>query len=83
MNTSEFDNKFDANNEDVIDSPTVRRTRRINQAQKRINVDFPSSVVESLDKETARIGVTHQSIVKVWLVERLQAEAANKYAGCL
>jgi hypothetical protein len=34
--------------------------------------------VESLDREAARIGVTRQSIIKVWLVERLQAEAANK-----
>jgi hypothetical protein len=50
----------------------------VNQEQKRINVDFPAWVVESLDREAARIGVTRQSIIKVWLVERLQAEAANK-----
>lgn len=41
-------------------------------------MDFPAWVVESLDREAARIGVTRQSIIKVWLVERLQAEAANK-----
>lgn len=43
-----------------------------------VNVDFPARVVESLDREAARIGVTRQSIIKVWLVERLKAEAANK-----
>ncbi len=50
----------------------------MNQTQKRINVDFPSWVVDSLDREAARIGVTRQSIIKVWLVERLKAEAANQ-----
>jgi len=58
-----------------LDLSTARRT---NLEQKRINVDFPVWVVESLDREAARIGVTRQSIIKVWLVERLQAEAANK-----
>ena len=60
---------------DDLDLSTARRA---NQDQKRINVDFPSWVVESLDREAARIGVTRQSIIKVWLVERLKAEAANK-----
>ena len=78
MNTKEFDKKFDDNKEDVIDNLNLSTKRRINQEQKRINVDFPSWVVESLDKEAARIGVTRQSIIKVWLVERLQSEAANK-----
>jgi len=78
MNTKEFDKKFDDNKEGVIDNLNLSTKRRINQEQKRINVDFPSWVVESLDKEAARIGVTRQSIIKVWLVERLQSEAANK-----
>lgn len=42
-----------------------------------MNVDFPAWVVESLDREAARMGVTRQSIIKVWLVERLKAEANN------
>ena len=78
MNTKEFDKNFDDNKEDVIDNLNLSTRRRINQEQKRINDDFPSWVVESLDKEAARIGVTRQSIIKVWLVERLQSEAANK-----
>lgn len=62
----------------IIDDLDLSSGRRVNQVQKRINVDFPSWVVESLDREAARIGVTRQSIIKVWLVERLRAEAANK-----
>jgi hypothetical protein len=60
------------------DDLDLSSARRVNQEQERINVDFPSWVVESLDREAARIGVTRQSIIKVWLVERLKAEAANK-----
>ncbi len=52
----------------------LSRRCRVTQMQKRSHVDFPSWVVESLDREAARIGVTRQSIIKVWLVERLQAE---------
>lgn len=78
MKAKEFDKKFDEAQEDVIEDLDQSSARRVNQEQKRINVDFPSWVVESLDREAARIGVTRQSIIKVWLVERLQAEAANK-----
>ncbi|MFC3851224.1 type II toxin-antitoxin system BrnA family antitoxin [Salinispirillum marinum] len=79
MKAKTFDKKFDQDNEDIIDDLDLSTSRRINQDQKRINVDFPTWVVESLDREAARIGVTRQSIIKVWLVERLNAEAANQY----
>ncbi len=78
MKTKDFDKKFDEGKEDIIDDLDLTSARRVNQEQKRINVDFPTWVVESLDREAARIGVTRQSIIKVWLVERLKAEAANK-----
>ena len=78
MKAQEFDKKFDEGKEDITDDLDLASARRVNQKQKRINVDFPSWVVESLDREAARIGVTRQSIIKVWLVERLKAEAANR-----
>lgn len=78
MKAKDFDKKFDEDKEDIVDDLDLSTARRVNQTQKRINVDFPSWVVESLDREAARIGVTRQSIIKVWLVERLRAEAANK-----
>ena len=78
MKAKDFDKKFEEGQEDVIDDLELSSARRVNQVQKRINVDFPVWVVESLDREAARIGVTRQSIIKVWLVERLQAESANR-----
>jgi hypothetical protein len=82
MKAKDFDKKFDQGIEDIMSSLDLSTARRVNQEQRRINVDFPVWVVDSLDREAARIGVTRQSIIKVWLVERLKAEAANNCHTC-
>ncbi len=71
MKAKQFEQKFDANNEDILDELDLSTLTRPNQTQKRVNVDFPSWVIDLLDKEASRIGVTRQSIIKIWLVERL------------
>lgn len=78
MKAKNLDKKFDDNKTDIIDDLDLSTLKRPNQAQKRINVDFPTWVIDSLDKEASRIGVTRQSIIKLWLVERLEERAANK-----
>ena len=80
MKAKDFDRKFDDGREEVVDDLDLSTARRVNQEQKRINVDFPAWVVEALDREASRIGVTRQSIIKVWLVERLQAELRDGIA---
>jgi len=78
MKAKNFDKKFDDNKEDIIDDLDLSTIKRPNQKQKRINVDFPSWVIDSLDREAGRVGVTRQSIIKLWLVERLEERAANR-----
>ena len=78
MKAKNFDKKFDDNKQDIIDDLDLSTMNRPNQKQKRINVDFPAWVIDSLDREAGRIGVTRQSIIKLWLVERLEERAANK-----
>ncbi|WP_229149868.1 type II toxin-antitoxin system BrnA family antitoxin [Alcanivorax sp. 1008] len=80
MKAKDFDRKFDDGREEIVDDLDLPTARRVNQEQKRINVDFPAWVVEALDREASRIGVTRQSIIKVWLVERLQAELREAVA---
>lgn len=75
MKAKDFDARFDEGVEDILDDLDLSTARRVNQDTKRVNVDFPAWVVDSLDREAARIGVTRQSIIKVWLVERLKEEA--------
>jgi hypothetical protein len=71
MKARQFDKRFDAG-EDISGLLDVSRARRVRQEQKRVNVDFPTWMIESLDKEASRLGVTRQSIIKVWLAERLE-----------
>ena len=78
MKAKDFDKKFDDNKQEIMGDLDLSSVKRPNQKQKRINVDFPSWVVDSLDREANRIGVTRQSIIKLWLVERLEEKAANK-----
>ncbi len=70
MKTAEFDDKFD-NEEDISSALDLSKAKRSSQEQKRVNVDFPVWMIESLDKEASRVGVTRQSIIKMWLAERL------------
>lgn len=78
MKAKLLDKKFDDNEAEIIDDLDLSTIRRPNQAQKRVNVDFPAWMIESLDKEASRLGVTRQSIIKVWLAERLEQSAFNK-----
>jgi hypothetical protein len=71
MKASEFDKKFDAG-EDVTGDLEVVGARRPLQEAKRVNVDFPLWMVERLDREARRLGVTRQSVIKVWIAERLE-----------
>jgi hypothetical protein len=78
MKAKEFDKKFDRGKEDIIDDLDLSTARRPNQTPRRVNVDFPEWMISSLDKEAARLGVTRQSIIKVWLAERLEHATSNK-----
>ena len=71
MKASEFDRKFDEG-ENITDELDLSRARRPGEETKRINVDFPAWMVTSLDREARRLGVTRQSIIKMWLAERLE-----------
>ncbi|NLS10712.1 CopG family transcriptional regulator [Nesterenkonia sp. MY13] len=67
----EFDRKFDAG-EDISDYVDWSTARRVDPEPKRVNVDFPQWMVDSLDNEAKRLGVTRQSVIKVWIADRLE-----------
>lgn len=70
MKAKDLDKKFDAG-EDISKYLDLSRARRVNETPRRVNVDFPAWMINSLDKEASRLGVTRQSIIKVWISERL------------
>lgn len=71
MKASEFDKTFDAG-DDVSSAIDWSHARRPNDKIKRVNVDFPSWVVDGLDKQARHLGVTRQSLIKMWIAERLE-----------
>ncbi|MGF1471648.1 MAG: type II toxin-antitoxin system BrnA family antitoxin [Rubrobacteraceae bacterium] len=75
MKANEFDRKFDGN-EDVTEDLDLSKIRRPGQEPRRVNVDFPTWMVESLDREARRLGITRQSIIKVWIAERLERKVS-------
>ena len=75
MKASDFDKKFEAG-EDITSDLDLSKARRLNQEPKRINVDFPTWMIESLDREAKRLGVTRQSIIKIWIAEMLERKVS-------
>ena len=71
MKAKTFDQQFDEG-DDITAFLELSKARRVLYAQKRVNVDFPLWMFESLDREAEKIGITRQSIIKVWLAERLE-----------
>jgi hypothetical protein len=72
MKAAVFDKKFDEGEEDIIEDLDLSQMKRPGHEQKRVNVDFPLWMIEALDREASRLGVTRQSIIKVWIAERLE-----------
>ena len=71
MKAKEFDKIFD-DGADITELLDMSKAKRPEQVQKRVNVDFPLWMINSLDKEARRLGVPRQSIIKVWVAERLE-----------
>lgn len=71
MKASELDRIFDEGAEDITEHLDLSTATRPNRDVKRVNVDFPTWMVSSLDREARRLGVTRQSVIKMWIAERL------------
>lgn len=71
MKASNFDKQFD-DGENVLEHLDLSQARRPAEEQKRISMDFPVWMLSALDREAKRLGVTRQSIIKLWLAERLE-----------
>ncbi len=79
MKANDFDRKFDSG-EDIMEDLDLSNARRPKFETKRVNVDFPSWMITSLDNEAQRLGVPRQSIIKIWISERLDTEKQLHHA---
>lgn len=71
MKAEQFDTTFDQGG-DVTAALDLDKARRPGQEQRRANVDFPVWMIEGLDREARRLGVTRQAVIKVWVADRLE-----------
>lgn len=76
MKAKILDQKFDEG-VDITGELDLSKARRPMQAQRRVNVDFPAWMIDSLDREASKLGVTRQSVIKIWLAERLESRVAR------
>jgi hypothetical protein len=76
MKAKDFDQEFDEGGS-ILGHLDLGRAKRSGLDVKRVNVDFPNWMVESLDHEAQRVGVTRQSLIKLWLADKL-ADVASK-----
>ena len=76
MKAKKFEQQFDED-VDITVSLDLSKAKRVLQEQKRVNVDFPTWMIDSLDREASKLGVTRQSVIKIWLAERLEATTSN------
>ena len=73
MKAKELDKKFDDGG-DIIEHLDLSAAKRPDREQKRVNVDFPTWMIQRLDREARRLGVARQALIKIWIAERLEQD---------
>ncbi len=75
MKAAELDRMHDAG-QDISECLDMTQARRPGLEPRRVNVDFPQWMIESLDRHSSRFGVTRQAVIKMWIAERLKEETS-------
>jgi hypothetical protein len=76
ISAEEFDRIFDEGEEDILQYCDLDSIRRPGLEQEKVSVSLPKWMVSSLDEEAARIGVTRQAVIKLWIDEKIEALSA-------
>ena len=77
MKAKTLDKEFD-DGKSVLKHFELSKATRPGLQQKRVNVDFPLWMIQGLDKEAKRLGVPRQSLIKVWIAEKLESSTSNR-----
>lgn len=72
ITTQEFDELFD-DGKDVSQFLEMDSASRKNIKTRRVSVDFPEWMIQMLDQQAMKLGVTRQSIIKFWISEKLKS----------
>ena len=79
ITAKEFDERFEK--EDISELLDFEKAKSIKELQKppikKINLDLPINILELIDKEANKIGVSRQALLKIWIAERLKEELSK------
>jgi len=78
LTAKEFDSRFESG-DSILPHLDLDAAERPGVAPQRVNVDFPAWEVAALDREAERLGITRQSLIKVWIAERIDALQNRSY----
>ena len=71
ITAAEFDKRFEAG-EELTEYLDLDHAMRPGLEQKRVSVDFPVWMVQKLDAVARQLGITRQSVIKVFISEKLK-----------
>jgi hypothetical protein len=74
INAEEFDILFEQG-DDLVEYLAMEKAERPGLKQRRVSVDFPAWMVQALDREAKRMGITRQSVIKYWISEKINPSA--------
>lgn len=75
IEAKDFDKKFDDGEEDIIEYLDFAQMKQPSYEGKQVKVSFPLWMVEALEVEAHRLGISYQSLINVWIAERLDRVA--------
>jgi hypothetical protein len=57
--------------EDISQFFDLKNARRPGLEPKTVSMELPNWMVEKLDREARRIGVTREALIRLWLADKL------------
>lgn len=78
IKSEDFDQIFDDNKEDIVDHLDIKTARRPNRKTRKVNVDLPEWMIDSLDAEADRLAINRQAVIKTWLADRIDNSLTAK-----
>lgn len=72
MKAKDLDRLFDEGKEDVLQYFDLEQAERPNLVPVDVDLSLPRWLVNRLDQEALRLGVSRQSLITIWLADRIE-----------
>ena len=69
LSARQFDEDFDKDRD--VSKYVDFKSMKAHYPVQRVNVDIPKDILQKVDQEAARVGVTRTALFKIWIAEHL------------